>query len=126
MSRQTQTIENHRIGYRTARGLALILIAAAACGEPPSEPATSSATAQVTAPCAPRPTTGTVTLITGDRATVRPTWHRTPVGLLGDEALAVILHPPGTRFVSLRSKAIDAQGSAVDQTIIRAYGISAR
>ncbi|MEO6087217.1 MAG: hypothetical protein ABIQ18_29310 [Umezawaea sp.] len=37
--------------------------------------------------------------------------------------LAVVHHPVGATFVSLKAKAKDADGNSVEQTIIRAYGL---
>jgi subtilisin family serine protease len=54
------------------------------------------------------------------------TWHKAPTALIGNEAIAVIIHPPGTSFVSLRGTATDVLGNRVDQTIIRAYGLTPR
>ncbi|UVS78797.1 S8 family serine peptidase [Actinokineospora sp. UTMC 2448] len=51
------------------------------------------------------------------------TWR--PVGLVrvGERWHAVLLHPRGAEFVSLKAQARDAQGNTVDQTIIRAYAL---
>ncbi|WP_374065101.1 S8 family serine peptidase [Actinokineospora auranticolor] len=46
------------------------------------------------------------------------TWVDVPVV----DGVVTVTHPRGTRFVSLRAKAVDAQGSAVEQTVVRAYG----
>jgi hypothetical protein len=37
--------------------------------------------------------------------------------------LAEISHPTGKKYVSLRTRAVDNQGNAVKETIIRAYGL---
>jgi hypothetical protein len=47
------------------------------------------------------------------------TWRRVPV-LAG---VAIVLHPDGDGFVSLRAGATDGDGNSVEQTIIRAYRI---
>ncbi|HET9627058.1 MAG TPA: S8 family peptidase, partial [Kofleriaceae bacterium] len=49
------------------------------------------------------------------------TWQAVPVALDGAQALALIVHPPGTTFVSLHGTVTDARGNAVDQTILHAY-----
>ena len=71
---------------------------------------------------APTPKIKTVTLdVSFDDGA---TWHAVPVALDGDQALALIVHPPGTTFVSLHGTATDARGNAVDQTIIHAYALA--
>jgi hypothetical protein len=50
-------------------------------------------------------------------------WHPAPVIPLGDQALAIIAHPPGAQR-SLRGSATDRAGSQVEQTIIRAYPVT--
>ena len=37
---------------------------------------------------------------------------------------ALVAHPVGAEFVSLKVKAVDAAGSSVEQTTIRAYGVN--
>ena len=50
-------------------------------------------------------------------------WSRVPLAAFGDRGLAVIVHPRGAHHVSLRSSATDLAGNAVEQTILRAYGV---
>ena len=50
-------------------------------------------------------------------------WQHVPLAVLGDHALAVILHPRGPQTVSLRSTARDLAGNQLEQTIVRAYGV---
>jgi hypothetical protein len=69
---------------------------------------------------APRITRAAVAASFDDGAT----WANLPVVLLGDQAFAVIDHPPGTTHVSLRGSAADVDGNAVEQTIIRAYRLA--
>ncbi|MGH3489551.1 MAG: hypothetical protein ACRDP8_16800, partial [Actinopolymorphaceae bacterium] len=52
------------------------------------------------------------------------TWE--PVRLLRrphDERVAVVPHPPGPAYVSLRARLVDLHGSRSEQTIIRAYAV---
>ncbi|WP_127507040.1 S8 family serine peptidase [Actinoplanes solisilvae] len=49
------------------------------------------------------------------------TWKRIPALRLGEKATAVLQHPRGTGFVSLRAAATDSAGNTVRQTIVRAY-----
>jgi subtilisin family serine protease len=49
-------------------------------------------------------------------------WHRVPVKRTGAGWTAPVEHPR-TGFVSLRAKAVAADGSSVEQTIIRGYGL---
>ena len=51
------------------------------------------------------------------------TWQAAPVTRAGDTGTAVLAHPPGDHFVSLRSRAADADGNRVEQTVVRAYAI---
>jgi hypothetical protein len=51
------------------------------------------------------------------------TWIAVPVIALGDQALAIIVHPPGAQRVSLRGTAADRDGNQIEQTIIRAYPV---
>jgi subtilisin family serine protease len=51
------------------------------------------------------------------------TWRRVPVLGGGVDRTALLFHPDGTRFVSLRAKVADRVGNAVEQTIIRAYAL---
>ncbi|GLW91334.1 S8 family peptidase [Actinokineospora globicatena] len=46
------------------------------------------------------------------------TWVDVPVV----DGMATVVQPAGTAFVSLRAKAIDREGTGVEQTVIRAYG----
>jgi hypothetical protein len=41
----------------------------------------------------------------------------------GAEWKAVVDHPAGAEFVSLRSKVTDTAGNSQQQTIVRAYGL---
>jgi hypothetical protein len=70
-------------------------------------------------PNAPTPKIKTATLAVSfdDGAT----WRPVPIALTGSQALALIVHPPGTTFVSLHGTVTDARGNTVDQTIIHAY-----
>jgi hypothetical protein len=40
-----------------------------------------------------------------------------------DRAIAIVQHPAGAKFVSVRGSARDVLGNQVEQTIIRAYGV---
>ncbi|MFE9750566.1 S8 family serine peptidase [Saccharothrix saharensis] len=51
------------------------------------------------------------------------TWRPAPLVKVGERWLAAVVHPAGAKFVSLKAQARDAEGNAVDQTIIRAYGL---
>ncbi|ROP42657.1 hypothetical protein [Saccharothrix texasensis] len=51
------------------------------------------------------------------------TWRPAPLVKVGQRWLAAVVHPAGAKFVSLKARARDAAGNAVDQTIIRAYGL---
>lgn len=51
------------------------------------------------------------------------TWRRVPVIRFGQRGFAVLNHPIGPEFVSLRADSTDANGNTVSQTIIRAYRI---
>jgi hypothetical protein len=51
-------------------------------------------------------------------------WRRVPVLGVGLDRLALVAHPAGSGFVSLRARATDNKGNAVEQTIIRAYAIT--
>lgn len=53
------------------------------------------------------------------------TWTSVPTVRLGSGGYAVLRHPAGDGFVSLRITARDADGNAVTQTVIRAYQITA-
>lgn len=52
------------------------------------------------------------------------TWKSVPVSGSGDHRVALVRHPSGTGFVSLRAHATDRGGNKLDQTVIRAYAIS--
>jgi len=54
------------------------------------------------------------------------TWLPVPIVGLDDRALGLIVHPPGTTFVSLRGSAADTEGNTVEQTVLRAYGVAPR
>ncbi len=51
------------------------------------------------------------------------TWKRLPIVRFRARALGLVVHPRGASYVSLRGSASDAQGNAVEQTIIRAYAL---
>ncbi len=53
------------------------------------------------------------------------TWTRVVVARLpgSDRAVAILRHPAGPGFVSLRAYAADARGNSVAQTMIRAYSL---
>jgi hypothetical protein len=51
------------------------------------------------------------------------TWRPVPTPRFGGRWVAVVDHPAGTRFVSLRAHAVDAAGNEVVQTIVRAYAV---
>ena len=51
------------------------------------------------------------------------TWHKLDVDRHGETAAALVQHPHGNGFVSLRARATDSAGNSVRQTIIRAYRI---
>jgi hypothetical protein len=48
------------------------------------------------------------------------TWTRTPALGMGDHRVALVHHPTGSGFVSLRAAATDIAGNTVEETIIRA------
>jgi len=50
------------------------------------------------------------------------TWTRALVLGVGDDRVALLHHPAGGGFVSLKAKATDGAGNTVEETIIRAYG----
>jgi hypothetical protein len=52
------------------------------------------------------------------------TWHRLVAVRIGEKAVAVVQHPRGSGFVSLRASAADTAGNTVRQTIVRAYRYS--
>ncbi len=55
------------------------------------------------------------------------TWVRLPLVPAGrGEFRTIVLHPWESGHVSLRFQATDAAGNAVDQTVIRAYGVAGR
>jgi hypothetical protein len=49
------------------------------------------------------------------------TWQRLAAARNGEQAVALVRHPRGSGFVSLRAAAADTAGNTVRQTIIRAY-----
>jgi hypothetical protein len=51
------------------------------------------------------------------------TWHRTFVKREGKQWIAVLTHPKTASYVSLRAVASDFRGNALEQTIVRAYGL---
>ena len=51
------------------------------------------------------------------------TWKSVQVVGSGDHRTALVRHPSGAGFVSLRGHATDRAGNKVDQTVIRAYAI---
>jgi subtilisin family serine protease len=51
------------------------------------------------------------------------TWKPTALVKVGERWHAVLAHPKKAKFVSFTASATDAQGNAVEQTIIRAYGL---
>jgi hypothetical protein len=51
------------------------------------------------------------------------TWRPVPVLGTGLERTALVFHPRGDGFVSLRASAVDSNGNAVEQTIIHAYAL---
>ncbi|MEJ2855899.1 MULTISPECIES: S8 family serine peptidase [unclassified Saccharothrix] len=51
------------------------------------------------------------------------TWRPAPLTRIGKRWLALVHHPAGAKFVSLKAKAHDGDGNAFEQTIIRAYGL---
>jgi subtilisin family serine protease len=54
------------------------------------------------------------------------TWTAAPTELEGDGGHALLHHPPGAGFASLRITARDAAGSSVTHTVIRAYQLVPR
>jgi len=52
------------------------------------------------------------------------TWRHVPLIVLGDRGVALIVHPAAPSFVSLRGTARDVRGNAVEQTILRVYGVT--
>jgi hypothetical protein len=42
----------------------------------------------------------------------------------GQFGVAIVKHPAGNGFVSLRAKSTDTAGNTLEQTVIRAYGIA--
>ncbi|MBM7776080.1 subtilisin family serine protease [Actinokineospora baliensis] len=51
------------------------------------------------------------------------TWRTTPVIANGGKWFALLHHPAGAKFVSLKASAKAADGATVEQTVIRAYGL---
>jgi hypothetical protein len=54
------------------------------------------------------------------------TWSTPPLFGAGDHRVALLTHPKGHGFVSVKAKAISTSGSTVEQTHLRAYRIVAR
>jgi hypothetical protein len=52
------------------------------------------------------------------------TWRTVPVAGAKARWKALVRHPAGAEFVSLKVKAVDAAGNSTEQTTIRAYGIN--
>ena len=50
-------------------------------------------------------------------------WRRVPLSVQPTRAIAIVQHPAGAKFVSVRGSARDVLGNQVEQTIIRAYGV---
>jgi subtilisin family serine protease len=72
----------------------------------------------------PGPAYGTVDELTVDVSyDDGQTWQPVALSGTGDERTATVTHPAGPGFVSLRARARDTAGNALDQTIIRAYGL---
>jgi hypothetical protein len=53
-----------------------------------------------------------------------PSWRRLPILRVGDRAFGLMLHPRDATYVSLRGSARDVAGHEVEQTILRAYGLT--
>ncbi|MEV4315534.1 S8 family serine peptidase [Actinocrispum sp. NPDC049592] len=53
-------------------------------------------------------------------------WTNVPVVVVGDRGVALIHHPNGAGFVSLRASARDTHGNTVSQKIMRAYRLRPR
>jgi hypothetical protein len=51
------------------------------------------------------------------------TWRPATIQGTGLNRTVTVHHPAGVRFVSLRATAADDRGTAVTETIIRAYGL---
>ena len=51
------------------------------------------------------------------------TWRRVPVIRFGRRGVAVMNHPTGPEFVSLRAESADSHGNTVRQTVIHAFRI---
>ena len=52
------------------------------------------------------------------------TWRAVPVIGAKSKWKALVAHPAGAEFVSLKVKAVDAAGNSVEQTTLRAYGVN--
>ena len=50
------------------------------------------------------------------------TWQSAAVTGSGSHRTVTVHHPANARFVALRASAVDDQGNAVTQSIIRPYG----
>ncbi|MEU7526010.1 S8 family serine peptidase [Saccharothrix sp. NPDC042600] len=51
-------------------------------------------------------------------------WRPAPLAKFGERWLAAVSHPADAKYVSLKASARDKAGNGVEQTIIRAYGLS--
>jgi hypothetical protein len=69
------------------------------------------------------PVTGLVVSVSYDDGA---TWRRVPTRSDGGRTTALLDHPTGAAYVSLRAAATDTGGSTVEQTVIRAYRLSSR
>ena len=52
------------------------------------------------------------------------TWQRALVIRGGQFGVAIVRHPAGVGFVSLRASAADSAGNTLEQTVIRAYRVA--
>ena len=52
------------------------------------------------------------------------TWRSVPVVGAKARWKALVRHPDGVEFVSLKVKAVDAAGNSVEQMTMRAYGVN--
>jgi hypothetical protein len=52
------------------------------------------------------------------------TWRKPVVIRVGRYGIAIVRHPAGAGFVSLRARSTDTAGNTVEQTVIRAYRIA--
>jgi hypothetical protein len=49
------------------------------------------------------------------------TWSKVFVVRSSSDGVALLRHPKGSGFVSLKAAAIDTEGNTVEETVIRAY-----